>query len=114
MRGNAYVRFGGRRREDHRAQARHRRLAADPTSRPSAAPVATSSAGRTATCACRWTAAGMLEAEQQFRKIIGYTELAALAVAVEKDVAAKRAAALTSQPLNAPPTAAPEVATTAA
>jgi hypothetical protein len=56
----------------------------------------------------------MLEAEQQFRKIIGYTELAALAVAVEKDVAAKRAAALTSQPLNAPPTAAPEVATTAA
>jgi transposase-like protein len=62
----------------------------------------------------RWTAAGMLEAEQQFRKIIGYTDLAALAIAVEKDVAAKRAAALTSQPLNAPPTAAPEVATTAA
>ena len=30
MRGNAHVRFGGRRREDHRAQARHRRLAADP------------------------------------------------------------------------------------
>ena len=31
----------------------------------------------------RWTAAGMLEAERQFRKIIGYTHLAALALAVE-------------------------------
>src|ERR687893_2232734 len=33
----------------------------------------------------RWTAAGMLEAEQQFRKIIGYHDLAALTVAVERD-----------------------------
>jgi putative transposase len=40
----------------------------------------------------RWTAAGMLEAEQQFRKIIGYKHLAALALAVERDVAAARAA----------------------
>jgi len=40
----------------------------------------------------RWTAAGMLEAEQQFRKIIGHTDLAKLAIAVEHDVAAKRAA----------------------
>jgi putative transposase len=40
----------------------------------------------------RWTAAGMLEAERQFRKIIGYKHLAALAVAVEADVAAGRAA----------------------
>jgi transposase-like protein len=40
----------------------------------------------------RWTAAGMLEAEQQFRKIIGYTDLAKLAVVVEHDVAARRAA----------------------
>ena len=39
----------------------------------------------------RWTAAGMLEAERQFRKIIGYKHLARLAVAVERDVAAKRA-----------------------
>ena len=39
----------------------------------------------------RWTAAGMLEAEGQFRKIIGYTHLAALALAVEADVAAGRA-----------------------
>jgi hypothetical protein len=60
----------------------------------------------------RWTAAGMLEAEQQFRKIIGHADLAKLAIAVEHDVAAKRAAALTSPSLNASPTAAPEVAAT--
>jgi len=39
----------------------------------------------------RWTAAGMLEAERQFRKIIGYQHLAALAVAVEQDLATTRA-----------------------
>jgi putative transposase len=39
----------------------------------------------------RWTAAGMLEAEQQFRKIIGYTDLAKLALAVERDLTAHRA-----------------------
>ena len=38
----------------------------------------------------RWTAAGMLEAEQQFRKIIGYTDLAKLAIAVERDLTAIR------------------------
>jgi hypothetical protein len=38
----------------------------------------------------RWTAAGMLEAEQQFRKIIGYRDLARLALAVERDLAAQR------------------------
>jgi len=37
--------------------------------------------------ALRWTAAGMLEAEQQFRKIIGYRDLAKLAVAIERDLA---------------------------
>jgi len=42
----------------------------------------------------RWTAAGMLEAERQFRKIIGYKHLAALALAVENDLATRRAAAL--------------------
>jgi transposase-like protein len=31
----------------------------------------------------RWTAAGMLEAEQQFRKIIGYRDLAKLVIAIE-------------------------------
>jgi hypothetical protein len=35
----------------------------------------------------RWTAAGMLEAERQFRKVIGYDQLAALAVAVERELA---------------------------
>jgi transposase-like protein len=34
----------------------------------------------------RWTAAGMLEAEQQFRKVIGHTDLAKLAVAIERDL----------------------------
>ena len=37
--------------------------------------------------AMRWTAAGMLEAEQQFRKVIGYRDLAKLAVAIEHDLA---------------------------
>ncbi len=31
----------------------------------------------------RWTAAGMLEAETQFRKVVGYSDLAKLALAVE-------------------------------
>jgi putative transposase len=55
----------------------------------------------------RWTAAGMLEAERQFRKIIGYSDLAKLAIAVERDLAAQRTinASHTSTT-----TAAPEVA----
>jgi putative transposase len=32
----------------------------------------------------RWTAAGMLEAEKQFRKVIGYLQLPRLAVAIER------------------------------
>ena len=32
----------------------------------------------------RWTAAGMLEAERQFRKVIGYTQLPQLALAIER------------------------------
>ena len=39
--------------------------------------------------ALRWTAAGMLEAEQQFRRVIGYRDLAKLAVAVERELDAK-------------------------
>ncbi len=35
----------------------------------------------------RWTAAGMLLAEQQFRRIIGYRDLAALVVAIERHAA---------------------------
>jgi putative transposase len=63
----------------------------------------------------RWTAAGMLEAQGQFRKLIGYSDLAKLAVAVERDVAAKRAAdtpVTTTHTTTA--TAAPEVAATPA
>ncbi len=33
----------------------------------------------------RWTAAGMLEAEQQFRRIIGYRDLAKLVTAIERE-----------------------------
>ncbi len=36
----------------------------------------------------RWTAAGMLEAERQFRRVIGYRDLGKLAIAVEREVAA--------------------------
>ena len=34
----------------------------------------------------RWTAAGMLEAERQFRRVIGHADLARLALAVERQV----------------------------
>ena len=34
----------------------------------------------------RWTAAGMLEAERQFRRVVGYRDLAKLAVAIEREV----------------------------
>jgi putative transposase len=58
----------------------------------------------------RWTAAGMLEAQSQFRRIIGHGDLAKLAVAVERDIAAKRAAETPStEPHTAIATAAPEV-----
>src|SRR3954451_15343139 len=61
----------------------------------------------------RWTAAGMLQAQGQFRKIIGYTDLAKLAVAVEPTVAAKRAAdTITPRSHTTVATAAPEVAAT--
>src|SRR5215218_7184550 len=36
--------------------------------------------------ALRWTAAGMLEAERQFRRIIGYAELAKLVTAIEHEL----------------------------
>jgi putative transposase len=36
--------------------------------------------------ALRWTAAGMLEAERQFRRIIGYQQLAKLALAIEREL----------------------------
>jgi putative transposase len=61
----------------------------------------------------RWTAAGMLEAETQFRRIIGHGDLAKLALAVEHDVAAKRTAHNQTKPRQTPiATTAPEVAAT--
>ena len=45
--------------------------------------------------ALRWTAAGMLEAERQFRKIIGYADLATLAIAIERDHDRRHQAAAT-------------------
>jgi transposase-like protein len=62
----------------------------------------------------RWTAAGMLEAERQFRKIIGYKHLAALALAVERDVAAGRAASNPSTTMTTDTTNATEPAATLA
>jgi hypothetical protein len=32
----------------------------------------------------RWTAAGMLETERQFRRIVGYRDLATLVIAIER------------------------------
>jgi hypothetical protein len=58
----------------------------------------------------RWTAAGMIEAEAQFRRVIGHPDLAKLAVAVARDVAAKHADDAPTT-LHMPiATAAPEVA----
>ncbi len=37
--------------------------------------------------ALRWTAAGCSGAERQFRRIIGYQQLAMLALAIERDLA---------------------------
>ncbi len=48
--------------------------------------------------ALRWTAAGMLEAEQQFRRVIGAGDLAKLAIAVEADIARSRAADSSPRP----------------
>ena len=39
--------------------------------------------------ALRWTAAGMLEAERQFRRVIGYRDLARLVVAIEHVVSGR-------------------------
>ncbi len=48
----------------------------------------------------RWTAAGMLEAERQFRRIVGYADLAKFALAVERDLAATRSS--TTMPTTPP------------
>jgi putative transposase len=48
--------------------------------------------------ALRWTAAGMLEAERQFRKIIGYRDLATLVIAIERDNDRRRQTAAARTP----------------
>ena len=45
----------------------------------------------------RWTAAGMLEAEKQFRKVIGYTDLPRLAIAIEHQLHLNQPKPLTTQ-----------------
>ncbi len=45
----------------------------------------------------RWTAAGMLETEKQFRKVIGYTDQPRLAVAIEHRLHAHQPNTLTTQ-----------------
>jgi putative transposase len=52
--------------------------------------------------ALRWTAAGMLEAEQQFRRVIGADDLANLAVAVEADITRSRTADSSPRPSSPP------------
>jgi putative transposase len=47
--------------------------------------------------AMRWTAAGMLEAEKQFRRVKGHAELADLAVAVERHLNPPQPAPVTSR-----------------
>jgi putative transposase len=52
--------------------------------------------------ALRWTAAGMLEAERQFRRVIGHADLATLAVAVERDLQRARNAHTPHAPSSTP------------
>jgi transposase-like protein len=47
--------------------------------------------------AMRPAAAGMLEAEQQFRRVKGYAELAQLAIAVEQHITATKPGTATSR-----------------
>jgi transposase-like protein len=47
----------------------------------------------------RWTAAGMLEAERQFRRIIGYRDLAKLAIALERDRTEPRDPTISPSPI---------------
>ena len=45
----------------------------------------------------RWTAAGMLEAERQFRRIIGYADLSKLVTAIERELGQPNAATPTGE-----------------
>jgi putative transposase len=61
--------------------------------------------------ALRWTAAGMLEAERQFRRVIGHSDLAKLALAVERDLARADAAHTAHTPSSMPTEEAATLAT---
>src|SRR4051812_45084900 len=52
----------------------------------------------------RWTAAGMLVAEQQFRRIIGYRDLATLVIAVERHALRTAPAPVTARKVAQPVT----------
>jgi hypothetical protein len=52
----------------------------------------------------RWTAAGMLEAERQFRKVIGYQDLAKLAVAIERSLTRPQPDTVTTKEATTPVT----------
>jgi len=41
---------------------------------------------RSGEMALRWTAAGMLEAERQFRRVVGYRDLPKLVAAIEREL----------------------------
>ncbi len=71
-----------------RGQLRRRSRAPTRASRWSSASAAARNVKRwrSGDLALSWTAAGMLEAERQFRRIIGYRDLAKLAVAIERDL----------------------------
>jgi len=75
---------------DH-AAARDR-LGISPPSSSARTPAPPHRSGQNGDMCLRWTAAGMLEAERQFRRIIGYKHLAGLAVAVERHITTERAA----------------------
>ncbi len=51
----------------------------------------------------RWTAAGMIVAEQQFRRIIGYRHLASLVIAIERHALVAAAPKEVKRPQNAEP-----------
>jgi hypothetical protein len=50
----------------------------------------------------RWTAAGMLVAEQQFRRIIGYRDLAKLVIAIERHTSSSPRRTATTRRLASP------------
>jgi hypothetical protein len=83
MRGNAHVRFGGRERADHRAQARHGgSLPTHHRNRPAHQPQRQALALRRHVPAL--DRRRHAPRRQQFRRIVGYRDLAKLVIAIER------------------------------